>query len=264
MVGTTQGDLDAGRSLLRAANRVVVFTGAGVSAESGIPTFRDALTGLWATYDPERLATKEGFVADPSLVWRWYASRRARVRTGAPNAAHVAIASLQTSRPTTVVTQNVDGLHARAGTRDSVELHGNMVRARCLADCGWSGDTDALEATDARVPPRCPHCGANARPDVVWFGEALPERQWTRAEAACRQADLCLVVGTSGLVHPAAQLPTIAKAAGSSIVVVGPDATALDEVADVVLRGRAGTVVPALIEGSSGPPSSSTAATQVH
>ena len=240
--------IDTVRDLLIDASRIVVLTGAGVSAESGIPTFRDALTGLWSQHRPERLATEEGFAADPSLVWRWYASRRGAVRRCEPNAAHHAITRLQSRTSTVLVTQNVDGLHARAGTIDPVELHGNIVRAKCFAGCGWHGDADALEAADARVPPHCPDCGAHARPDVVWFGERLPAAAWTRAEEACRRADLCLVVGTSGLVHPAAGLPSLARAAGAAVVVIGPEATPLDAVADVVLRGRAGEVLPSLVD----------------
>lgn len=240
--------LAAARRAVAAAIRIVVFTGAGVSAESGIPTFRDALTGLWARHDPERLASADGFLAEPPLVWRWYAARRAAVRDCAPNPAHHAITRLQARQPgTTVVTQNVDGLHARAGNVDPVELHGNIVRARCLDECGWSGMADALEASDGRVPPHCPRCGALARPDVVWFGEMLPVAAWQRAEDACCAADLCLVVGTSGLVHPAAGLPLLAKAAGASIVVIGPAPTPLDAEADVVVRATAGTVLPAIV-----------------
>lgn len=238
-------EIDRIRGLLRDASRIVVFTGAGVSAESAIPTFRDALTGLWARYEPERLATEEGFAADPALVWGWYASRRAAVRQCAPNAAHHAIARLHSA---VVVTQNVDGLHARAGTIDPVELHGNIVRPKCFAGCGWHGDADTLEAADARVPPHCPDCGAHARPDVVWFGEMLPPAAWARAEEACRAADLCLVVGTSGLVYPAAGLPALARASGAAIVVIGPEATPLDALADVVLRGRAGDVLPTIVD----------------
>lgn len=240
--------LAAARALVADAARIVVFTGAGVSAESGIPTFRDALTGLWARFQPERLATEEGFVADPPLVWRWYASRREAVRSCQPNAAHDAITRLQRRIATTVVTQNVDGLHRRAGTVDPIELHGNIARAKCLAGCGWTGDASALEAADTRIPPHCPVCGAFARPDVVWFGEMLPPDPWACAEAACRAADLCVVVGTSGLVHPAAGLPSIARAAGAAVVIVGPEDSAIDDLADVVVRGRAGDVMPPMID----------------
>lgn len=234
---------------LATASRIVVFTGAGVSAESGIPTFRDALTGLWARYEPERLATEEGFRADPALVWGWYASRRAAIAAAAPNPAHRAIATLQRDRGARIVTQNVDGLHARAGAADVLELHGSIVRATCLERCGWHDAADVLEAADDRVPPHCPACGAYARPDVVWFGEMLPADVWVEAEAACADCDLCLVVGTSGLVHPAAGLPAIARAAGARVVVVNPAPSAIDAVAHAVVTGRAADVLPGLLPG---------------
>ncbi len=217
------------------ASHIVVFTGAGVSAESGIPTFRDALTGLWEHYDPYQLATAEGFAADPSLVWRWYAWRRSLVSTAVPNAAHRGIASLQQRWGAAIVTQNVDGLHARAGATAVVELHGNILHAKCFAGCGWHGDADALEALDDRIPPRCPACGAPARPDVVWFGEGLPHEAWGAAEAACETCDLILVVGTSGLVHPAAGLPESARRNGAKVIVVNPGPSDLDAIADLVI-----------------------------
>ena len=236
--------------LLARAQRPVVFTGAGVSAESGIPTFRDALTGLWAKFDPEQLATEEGFRANPPLVWAWYASRREAIAAAQPNAAHRAIAAWGARRPELcVVTQNVDGLHQRAGSRDVLELHGSIVRARCLAGCG---DPDGIPGApdwrlDARVPPPCPRCGAPLRPDVVWFGEFLPEAALERAQRAARECDAMLVVGTSGQVWPAAELPFIAHRAGAAVVVVDPGPTAIDEIADAALRGRAGELLPALL-----------------
>lgn len=241
------GVIPEARRALAAASRIVVFTGAGVSAESDIPTFRDALTGLWARYEPERLATEEGFRADPALVWGWYASRRAAIAAAAPNAAHRAIATLQRDRGARIVTQNVDGLHARAGATDVLELHGSIVRATCLERCGWHDAADALESTDDRVPPHCPACGAYARPDVVWFGEMLPADVWAEAEAACADCDLCLVVGTSGLVHPAAGLPAVARASGARVVVVNPAPSAIDAVAHAVVTGRAADVLPGLL-----------------
>jgi len=242
------------RAWLAAARRVVVFTGAGVSAESGIPTFRDALTGLWARYDPERLATEAGFRADPALVWRWYAERRDAIGAAQPNAAHRAIAASESRGGShiTVVTQNIDGLHARAGSRDVLELHGSILRARCLEGCGdpahlapgydWRGDP--------RVPPPCPRCGAPLRPDVVWFGELLPQDVLARAERAAMRCDLMLVVGTSALVHPAAGLPLLAREAGARIVVVNPERTPIDDLAAGVLRGPAGLLVPEVLAGS--------------
>ena len=206
-----------------------MFTGAGVSAESGIPTFRDALEGLWARFEPERLATEAGFRADPALVWRWYAERRERVARAEPNAAHRAIAaSAHAGRAVTVVTQNVDGLHQRAGSRDVVELHGSIVRAKCLEGCGpaptgWE--------RDARVPPPCPACGAPLRPDVVWFGEMLPAGAFELAQRLAGEADAMLVVGTSGLVQPAASLPWAAVRHRRPVVVVDPNPTDLDALA---------------------------------
>jgi NAD-dependent deacetylase len=240
------------RALIDVAASLVVFTGAGVSAESGIPTFRDALDGLWARFDPMRLATEEGFRADPALVWRWYAERRVRIAAAEPNAAHRAIAAAQAAgRPVAVVTQNVDGLHQRAGSRDVVELHGSIVRARCLEGCG---PAPAGWERDARVPPPCPRCGAPIRPDVTWFGEMLPQGAFERAERLCAEAGAMLVVGTSGLVHPAAGLPRVAVRQRRPVIVVDPNPTGLDDLATVSLRGRAASVVPALLAGAASAP----------
>ncbi|MCO5107203.1 MAG: NAD-dependent deacylase [Burkholderiaceae bacterium] len=239
------------RAWVRAARRLVVFTGAGVSAESGIPTFRDALTGLWARFDPEQLATEAAFRANPAMVWRWYAERRAAIARAQPNAAHRAIAALERGGARlAVVTQNIDGLHARAGSREVLELHGNIMRARCLEGCG---DPERIDAkfdwrADPREPPPCPRCGSPLRPDVVWFGELLPQDVLARAQRAALRCDLMLVVGTSALVHPAAGLPMLAREAGARIVVVNPDRTPLDAVAAGVLRGAAGAVLPELFE----------------
>jgi NAD-dependent deacetylase len=174
--------------------RVVVFTGAGVSADSGIPTFRGA-GGLWRSFRAEDLATPEAFRRDPALVWEWYEWRRDLIRKARPNAAHEAVARLGAP----VVTQNVDGLHARAGARDVIELHGNLFRVRCMSD---GTTTERLDAF-AEIPPRC-ECGAVLRPDVVWFGEMLPNDAVARATMAIHAADLLLVIGTSGVVYPAA------------------------------------------------------------
>lgn len=239
---------------VRGANSVVVLTGAGVSAESGIPTFRDALTGLWARHDPEQLATERGFRADPALIWSWYRERRMRVARAEPNAAHRALVALARQRPTRIVTQNVDGLHARAGSEGVIELHGSIERASCLARCGWSGPSAALEALDARVPPHCPACGGLARPDVVWFGEMLPDAAWDAAGQACAAASLCLVIGTSAQVYPAAGLALEALGQGARLIVVNTEATPLDARAWCALRGKAGEVVPRLVDGAGRPP----------
>jgi NAD-dependent deacetylase len=240
------------RTLLGGAARIVVFTGAGVSAESGIPTFRDALEGMWARFDPERLATEAGFRADPALVWRWYAERRERIDQAQPNAAHRAIAAAEaTGRTITVVTQNVDGLHRRAGSSDVVELHGSIVRAKCLEGCG---PAPAGWEHDARVPPPCPRCGAPLRPDVVWFGEMLPPGAFERAERLAAEADAMLVVGTSGLVQPAASLPWAAVRHRRPVIVVDPNPTELDRLATVALRGSAVSVVPSILPTGPLPP----------
>ncbi|ODS98054.1 MAG: NAD-dependent deacylase [Lautropia sp. SCN 69-89] len=243
-------DLTQLRAWVQAARRLVVFTGAGVSAESGIPTFRDALTGLWARFDPEQLATEAAFRADPSMVWRWYAERRAAIAAAQPNAAHRAIAALEGRGPrVSVVTQNIDGLHARAGSHEVLELHGNILRVKCLEGCG---NPERIEPAfdwraDPREPPPCPRCGAPLRPDVVWFGELLPPDVFSRAERAALRCDLMLVVGTSALVHPAAGLPLLARQAGARIAVVNPQDTPIDALADHVLRGSAATVLPELL-----------------
>jgi len=235
------------RGLVARAQRIVVFTGAGMSAESGIPTFRDALTGLWERYDPEQLATEAGFRSDPPLVWSWYASRRQAIAGAAPNAGHRAIAALEPRKPgLLVVTQNVDGLHQRAGSGDVVELHGSILRVRCLAGCGV---VERGWQDDPRSPPPCPSCGAPLRPDVVWFGELLPEEALRRAQRAAMRCDLMLVVGTSALVYPAAELPFLAARGGAQVLVVNPEPTEVDGIASASLHGPAGRLLPELLGG---------------
>lgn len=239
--------------LLCASRHLVVFTGAGVSQESGIPTFRDALTGLWARFDAERLATPEAFAADPALVWGWYEWRRRRVLACQPNAAHLAIAELARRLPRlTLVTQNVDGLHARAGSPDPIELHGSLHRPYC-SRCGRAHAVadDLPELADAGeplTPPGCSACGAPVRPGVVWFGESLPAGALEQAHAAVTDCDLLLSIGTSSLVYPAAMLPRRAAEHGARIVQINPDATPLDEVAAFSLRGPAARILPALLD----------------
>jgi NAD-dependent deacetylase len=232
---------------LRRAQHVVALTGAGISAESGVPTFRDALTGLWARYDPETLATRAAFQRDPKLVWDWYAFRRQLVSGARPNAGHRALAELARRLPRlTLVTQNVDGLHQAAGSPQVIELHGNLSRVRCFAE-----DT-VIPAWHAagEAPPRCPACGAYLRPDVVWFGEALPAAAWQAAISAAGACDLFLSVGTSALVHPAAQLPLHALEHGAALVEVNPNPTPLTPYANHLLDGPAGAVLPALLNAA--------------
>jgi len=236
--------------LLSRARHVLVCTGAGVSAESGVPTFRDALTGLWARFRPEDLATPDAFRSDPRLVWDWYAWRWELVQRAQPNPAHRAISRLQDLVPRlTLVTQNVDGLHQRAGSRDVVELHGNLARAKCFEHhhpaANWD-DTD-------EKPPRCVLCGSPLRPDVVWFGEDLPAAAWAKAQRAASSCDLFLSIGTSMLVYPAASLPLSALRGGAAVVQINPEATDLDGSAAFNLRGRAGEVLPALVSAVWGP-----------
>jgi NAD-dependent deacetylase len=237
-------------SALREARFVAVLTGAGVSAESGVPTFRDALTGLWATFDPLELATPSAFRRNPKLVWDWYAERRVQVGRVQPNPGHYAIARIEARVPRFLLaTQNVDGLHARAGSRRLVELHGNIARVRCSNEARRIVETwdDAVDA-----PPCCPHCGAYLRPDVVWFEESLPAHALIAAEDAARECDVLIVAGTSGEVYPAAALPQYAKSAGAVVVEVNPAPTPLSSLADHVLRAPAGVALPTLVRAAWG------------
>jgi NAD-dependent deacetylase len=243
-------DKDFLYSLLN-ARHVTVLTGAGISAESGIPTFRDALTGLWANYDPEQLACLEGFRANPALVWGWYEWRRAQVLKAKPNAGHLAIADLaEYVEKLTVITQNVDDLHERAGSKSVIHVHGSLSKPRCIR-CDEAYPLEGLpEVTDPDEiqPPVCV-CGGQIRPGVVWFGEPMPKEQWQQAEAAAIDCDVMLVIGTSALVRPASNLPHMAKIRGAKIVQVNPDATPLDENVDFNFNGKAGDILPGLIAG---------------
>jgi NAD-dependent deacetylase len=230
------------RGRFAAARRVVVFTGAGVSQESGITTFRDP-GGLWERYRPEDLATPEAFERDPALVWRWYRDRFRAIRAARPNPAHRTIASWQERFASLlVVTQNIDRLHQSAGSGDVVELHGTIWRSHCHR-CGGNAETGDL--VEGALPPACP-CGGLYRPSVVWFGEVLPRIAFDRALEACRRADLFLSVGTSAVVWPAAGLIEVAAAAGALVVEVNREPSALSEVCHAALLGPAGEVLPAL------------------
>jgi NAD-dependent deacetylase len=240
------GGLEAARELLAGVRRLAVLTGAGMSAESGVPTFRDAQTGLWSQFDPMQLASPEGFRTDPPLVWRWYAWRRELVAGAEPNAGHLALAQAAARFDRLrIVTQNVDGLHQRAGSREVIEIHGNIVRSRCLAECGVTYERP--ENLPTGEPPRCPGCGSWLRPDVVWFGEMLDPQALHAAEEAVTGADVLLVVGTSGLVYPAAGLPMHARRAGARVIIINPQPTEIDSLADVVVCGAAGVVLPTLL-----------------
>lgn len=233
--------------LLRRARHVAVLTGAGVSAESGLPTFRDALTGLWARYRPEDLATPEAFERNPGTVWAWYRMRRELALAAEPNPAHRALARLESLVPRlTLITQNVDGLHRRAGSRTVLELHGDLTRVRCSREGGVAERWE--EPADGGEPPRCEGCGAYLRPDVVWFGERLPERALREAWAAACDCDLFLSVGTSNLVEPAASLPWMAAAQGATVGVINPSMEGQRSGAGIHhVHGAAGRVLPELL-----------------
>jgi len=245
--------LPAAREALRRAARrprgLAVLTGAGMSAESGIPTFRDAMTGLWARFDPMELASEEGFRADPGRVWAWYEERRAGVRRAEPNAGHRALAEFDTRHPgvLTLITQNVDDLHQRAGVTGTLRLHGDILADRWLdARCQRGTVCDTAWA-EAGSPPQCGPCGNLLRPAVVWFGEALPISVLDAAERAVDACGLLLVVGTSGAVWPAAGLAGRARCRGATVVIVNPEPSEIDNQAHWLLRGTAAGVLPALL-----------------
>lgn len=225
-----------------------VLTGAGMSAESGIPTFRDAMTGLWSHFDPAALASEEGFRADPQRAWDWYAERRDGVRRALPNAGHHALAAFARRHPgvLTLVTQNVDDLHQRAGNEDAVRLHGDILQDRWLHPCP-RGRVCRTEAARADRPPRCEACGNLVRPAVVWFGEPLPPGALQRAEQAAARCVVLLVVGTSGAVWPAAGLAGVARRAGAWVAIVNPHESEIDDQAHTVLRGTAAGLLPQLL-----------------
>ena len=259
MAGEPAGSCDTPDELverLRDCREVLFFSGAGVSAESGIATFRDATSGLWSRFDPAELATSQAFERDPALVWGWYEWRRAQVLEARPNAAHRAIAALAQVRRISVVTQNVDDLHERAGSEVCAHLHGSLHHPRCF-DCGRKaahppGIPQLAPGGERIPPPTCSACGGRLRPGVVWFGESLPERDWGRAMEAVDRADMVFSVGTSSLVWPAAEIPHRAARAGRCVVQVNPRPTAIDEVADFNLRGPAGQQLPQLFERAFG------------
>lgn len=234
------------------ASYVVAFSGAGVSAESGIATFRDAeKASLWSRFDPMQLATAEGFMADPAMVWGWYTARRQQVKQAQPNAAHRAIAGLSARFPRVeVITQNVDDLHERAGSERVTHLHGEILRSRCF-DCGAPHDlTEAPDEPDAQgrlQPPGCNTCGGPIRPGVVWFGEMLPEGAMNHAYNAAMQCDLMISVGTSGVVYPAAELPKLAHDNGALVIHVNPEVPPVVGERDWCLLGPAGSWLPRLL-----------------
>ncbi len=235
---------DALKSLLSKKTKVTVLTGAGISAESGVPTFRGE-EGLWKKFRPEELATFDAFMANPELVWEWYQYRRKIIEDIKPNPGHFALADFQNYFDKfDLITQNVDGLHHTAGSKNVIELHGNIKRNKCI-QCGKKYET--LEGTTEGIPPKCP-CGGNVRPDVVWFGEMLPQDALNYAFAVSSECDLFFSVGTSAVVHPAASLPLIAKRGGAYVVEVNISPTEITHVVDESLLGKSGEILPLLVK----------------
>lgn len=229
--------------VLSKARRVAVLTGAGISQESGIETFRDE-NGVWSKLDPMIWATVEGFLSQPANVWNWYEERRQTIRNNKPNAGHLALAKMESFFEwLTVATQNIDGYHQSAGSSVVCELHGNIFRNKCLAEDICKNVFDS-----SVTPPKCLECGSFIRPDVVWFGEMLPEKEWNRARDEAAQCDVYMVVGTSGMVWPAAGLPTIAKRKGAKIIIINTTESEIDQRADVLIRGRSGEVLPQIFK----------------
>ena len=240
---TQTEQLAQARQWIAEAQNIIVLTGAGVSAESGIATFRDDASGYWAQFKPEDMASRAGFMRNPALVWRWYESRRESVRQAQPNAGHMALARWSAHHPAhmTLITQNVDGLHERAGSVGVLNLHGELRTNRWLnTPCNHCD----METVEAGEPPRCSFCGNMLRPAVVWFGEALPYQIWEAAETAANRCDLMVVVGTSAAVYPAAGLALRAKRQGARVVIVNPQASGLDDVADMRIQLPAAQVLP--------------------
>jgi NAD-dependent deacetylase len=245
------------RGLLAEARSVVVVTGAGISAESGVPTFR-GFEGLWKSHRPEELATPEAFRRDPVLVWEWYGMRREMMASCAPNPGHYALARYALDhRGVHIVTQNVDGLHARAAREEAgagdpgpalpLELHGGLFRDQC-SGCGRRSDPQGpVDASSRETLPRCSVCSALTRPDVVWFGEMLDPEVISAAFAQARAADVCIVVGTSALVHPAASVPLATLERGGALIEVNPEPTPLTAHVAAELRGPSGEILPALL-----------------
>ena len=244
---------DEVRQWLQDAAHIAMLTGAGVSAESGVPTFRDAQTGLWANFRAEDLATEAAFRRDPQRVWDWYAERRANMVDVQPNAGHHAVAAFQQRHPgrLTLATQNVDGLHQKAGSPEVLALHGNIFDDQWLDPCALARrPQDGCHVAQAQPgrPPRCGQCGNLLRPAVVWFGEMLPMDALAAAEQAAERCDVMLVVGTAGAVYPAAGLAHQARAAGARVVIVNPHPSELDDIAHRVLAGTSAQVLPQLLD----------------
>jgi NAD-dependent deacetylase len=239
-------------SLLRSAQRPVVLTGAGVSKESGIPTFRDAMDGLWAQYNPQELASPLAFKRDPKLVWDFYQMRREKMRPAQPNPGHFALGALEKRYAALpIITQNIDDLHERGGSTRVIHLHGLIARNKCSAACHGEPtliDIRTLTWDESKEPPRCRHCKAFVRPDVVWFGEILPPSALNASVKAIETTDLMLVIGTSGVVSPAAEMPYVAKERGAKIIEINPYRSEITALADVWVEAPSGEALPRIIE----------------
>ncbi len=230
---------------IKTANSVLFFTGAGISAESGIPTFRGK-DGMWKNYRPEELATLDAFLKNPDRVWEWYQYRRRIIRNASPNRGHLSITQMQYYfKEVVVVTQNVDNLHKRAGNKEVYELHGNIEINRCLR-CGKLFYPPMFEQDEKA--PRCPDCGGLVRPNVVWFGEPLPEDVLKSAQEAASNCDTCFTVGTSAVVYPAALIPTIAKSSGAYVVEININKTEFSNYAHLSLIGKSGEILSEILE----------------
>lgn len=229
--------------VLSQGRKVAVLTGAGMSQESGIETFRDE-NGVWSKFDPMVWATVESFLSQPADVWNWYQERRFTIRNNRPNAGHLALAKMESFfESLTVATQNIDGYHQSAGSSVVHELHGNIFQNKCLAE-----DLSKNVFDSSVTPPKCLECGSFIRPDVVWFGEMLPENEWNLARDDAQECDVYMVIGTSGIVWPAAGLPTIAKRKGAKVIIINTTESEIDQRADVLIRGKSGEVLPQILK----------------
>ncbi|MBT3313788.1 MAG: NAD-dependent deacylase [Anaerolineae bacterium] len=229
---------------LQKSTHIAILTGAGISAESGLNTFREAQTGFWSQYRPEDLATPQAFARDPKLVWDWYAMRRNKVAEASSNSGHFALVDMESRTPNfTLITQNVDGYHVQAGSKNVLELHGNIQKVRCFDGCGIVDDWE-----DNSEVPHCPKCNAYLRPDVVWFGESLPLDALNAAHKATLECQAFFSVGTSGLVQPAASLAHTARQKGAIVIEINLDPTPLTPHVDFALHGKSGEILPALVK----------------
>jgi NAD-dependent deacetylase len=244
-------DIRRAADLIHGSHYLTVLTGAGVSKESGVPTFRDALDGLWSQYDPTQLANAAPFRNNPKLVWDFYEYRRAIMRPAKPNPGQYALAELERRLPhMQLITQNVDDLHEQAGSKNVIRLHGRMNANKCSANCKGNPtpvDVALVKWDGESGPPSCPYCGSPVRPDVVWFGELLPAEQLQAANAACEMADVMLVIGTSGVVRPAADMPYYAKQRGATVIEINPVESEITPIADLWLAGPSGEILPRVL-----------------